>query len=80
MLLAEGGSDRKTFARGSFSALPEASGIQNKAILNCQEQGSDTYNKSGVLNVGAITQYATSVSVPSRLPQTRIQPRRLGRS
>ena len=42
MLLAEGGSDRKTFARGSFSALPEASGIQNKAILNCQEQGSDT--------------------------------------
>ena len=43
MLLAEGGSDKKTFARGSFSALPEASGIQNKAILNCQEQGSDTY-------------------------------------
>ena len=45
MLLAEGGSDKKTFARGSFSALPEASGIQNKAILNCQEQGSDTYYK-----------------------------------
>ena len=61
MLLAEGGSDRKTFARGSFSALPEASSIQNKAVLNCQEQGSDT---SGVLNVGAITQYATSVSGP----------------
>ena len=59
----------KPFLKAPFQLSQKPEAIQGHIVFWIVRI-REAHNKSGVLNVWDIKQYATSVSVPSRLPQT----------